>query len=387
MKRGSTGKYEVSTAGGERVRAFVPHPLPPAPALKLDAALQQKLESALLAVGRLDGVSGLLPDLSLFLYAYVRKEAVLSSQIEGTQSSLSDLLLFEMNEAAGVPLDDVLEVSNYVAALERGLSRLRSGFPLSNRLIREVHSVLLSRGRGSGKDPGEFRRSQNWIGGSRPRNAIFVPPPPQHVADCMSALEKFLHDEKAPMPMLARAALAHVQFETIHPFLDGNGRVGRLLITFQLCQSAVLREPLLYLSLYFKQHRTRYYDLLDRVRRDGDWETWLIFFLEGVHQTAEGAVATARRLAALFSTDRERIGAGGRRAGSAMRVHEAFKARPVASMQDVRRRSDLSFPAVAAGMDLLRELSIARELTGKRRNRVFAYDQYLSILNEGTEPI
>ncbi len=386
MKRGVTGIYEVSTLAGERVRAFVPAPLPPAPPLKLDARLQQRLESALLALGRLDGVSALLPDLSLFLYAYVRKEAILSSQIEGTQSSLSDLLLFELDEAPGVPLDDVLEVSNYVAALDHGLARLREGFPLSNRLIREIHAVLLSRGRGSGKNPGEFRRSQNWIGGTRPGNAAFVPPPPQRVPDCMSALERFLHDE-TPVQMLARVALAHVQFETIHPFLDGNGRVGRLLITFQLCQSGILREPLLYLSLYFKQNRARYYELLDRVRRTGDWEAWLAFFLEGVRQTAEEAVETARRLAALFSSDRERISSGGRRGGSAIRVHDGLKARPVTSMQHLRRRSGLSFPATAAGMDLLRELGIARELTGKRRNRVFAYDAYLAILNEGTEAI
>jgi Uncharacterized conserved protein len=385
MKRGVTGTYEVSTLAGERVRAFVPAPLPPTPPLKFDAHLQQRLEAALLALGRLDGVSALLPDLSLFLYAYVRKEAVLSSQIEGTQSSLSDLLLFEIDEAPGAPLDDVVEVSNYVAALDHGLTRLRNGFSLSNRLIREIHSVLLSRGRGSGKDPGEFRRSQNWIGGTRPGNARFVPPPPQRVSGCMSALEKFLHDERSAVPMLVRAALAHVQFETIHPFLDGNGRVGRLLITFQLCQAGILREPLLYLSLYFKQNRARYYELLDRVRRDGDWETWLVFFLDGVRQTAEGAVATARRLAAMFLDDRQRISGGGRRAGSAMRVHEAFKARAVTSMQDLRKRSGLSFPATAAGMELLRELGIARELTGKRRNRVFAYDGYLSILNEGTE--
>lgn len=383
MKRGVTGTYEVTAVAGERVRAFIPAPLPPAPPLKLDAALQQQLEAALLALGRLDGISDLIPDLSLFLYAYVRKEAVLSSQIEGTQSSLSDLLLFEMDEAPGVPLDDVVEVSNYVAALDHGLARLRDGFPLSNRLIREIHTVLLSRGRGSGKDPGEFRRSQNWIGGTRPGKATYVPPPPQRVPDCMSALERFLHDERCAVPMLARAALAHVQFETIHPFLDGNGRVGRLLITFQLCQSGILREPLLYLSLYFKQNRARYYELLDRVRREGDWEKWLAFFLDGVRQSAEGAVATARRLVAMFSADRQRISGGGRRAGSAMRVHEAMKARPVTSMQDLRKRSGLSFPATAAGMELLRELGIARELTGKRRNRVFAYDGYLSILNEG----
>ncbi|HVS31439.1 MAG TPA: Fic family protein [Thermoanaerobaculia bacterium] len=385
MKRGVTGRFEISTLAGERVKAFVPAPLPPEPPLRIDAALQRTLDDALLALGRLDGVSALLPDLSLFLYSYVRKEAVLSSQIEGTQSSLSDLLLFELDEAPGVPLDDVVEVSNYVSALDHGLARLRQGFPLSNRLIREIHSVLLSRGRGSGKEPGEFRRSQNWIGGARPGNARFVPPPPNELAACMSSLEKFLHDDRAPMPMLVRAALAHVQFETIHPFLDGNGRVGRLLITFQLCDSGILREPLLYLSVYFKRNRSRYYDLLDRVRREGDWETWLDFFVTGVRETAEAAVSTARRLAELFAGDRDRIAAGGRRAGSALRVQEAFKARPVTSIQDVRKRSGLSFPATAAGMDLLRELGMARELTGKRRNRVFAYDGYLSILNEGTE--
>jgi Fic family protein len=385
VKRGVTGTYEVSTLTGERVRAFIPDPLPPDPALKFDAILQQQLDAALLAVGRLDGISALLPDLSLFLYAYVRKEAVLSSQIEGTQSSLSDLLLFELDEAPGVPLDDVQEVSNYVASLNHGLERLRSGFPLSNRLIREIHQILLKGGRGSGKDPGEFRRSQNWIGGTRPGNATFVPPPPGRVGDCMTALERFLHDEKTPLPMLARAAFAHVQFETIHPFLDGNGRVGRLLITFQLCHSGILREPLLYLSLYFKQNRSRYYELLDRVRREGDWEAWLRFFLDGVRQTAEGAVTAARRLAALFAADHERISRGGRRAGSAIRVHEGLKVRPVTSMQDLRKRTGLSFPATAAGMNLLRELGIARELTGKRRNRVFAYDAYLAVLNEGTE--
>lgn len=389
MKRGLTGTYDVTTVAGERVRAFIPAPLPPVPPLKFDNQLQQAVEEALLALGRLDGVSSLLPDLSLFLYSYVRKEAVLSSQIEGTQSSISDLLLFEIDEAPGVPLDDVVEVSNYVAALDHGLTRLRSGFPLSNRLIREIHSVLLSRGRGSGsgKDPGEFRRSQNWIGGTRPENARFVPPPPQHVADCMSALERFIHDERAAVPILARVALAHVQFETIHPFLDGNGRAGRLLITCQLCQSGILREPLLYLSLYFKENRARYYELLDRVRRDGDWETWLAFFLDGVRQTADGAVGTASRLATLFSADRDRISGGGRRTGSAIRVHEAFKARAVTSMQEVRKRSGLSFPAATAGMELLRELGIARELTGKRRNRIFAYDAYLAILNEGTEAL
>jgi Fic family protein len=384
MQRGETGRYEITSVEGEQVRAFVPAALPPVPPLAMEGPLQQGLESAVLALGRLDGVSALLPDKALFLYAYIRKEAVLSSQIEGTQSSLSDLLLFELNEVPGVPLDDVVEVSNYVAALEHGLARLREGFPLSNRLIREIHGVLLSRGRGSGKDPGQFRRSQNWIGGTRPGNAVFVPPPPTVVPDCMAALERFLHAEGDGLPVLVRAGLAHLQFETIHPFLDGNGRVGRLLITFLLCHAGVLREPLLYLSLYLKQNRAAYYELLDQVRRTGNWEAWLAFFLEGVQQTAEGAVATAQRLAEMFGADRARIEPTGRRAGSALRVHEALKARPILSMPEICRNTGLSFPAASSAMELLAELEIARELTGKRRNRLFVYDRYLATLNEGT---
>jgi Fic family protein len=387
MKRGDTGRYEIALVGGERVRAFVPSPLPPLPPLSLDGPLQQALEAAVLALGRLDGVSTLLPDKALFLYTYVRKEAVLSSQIEGTQSSLSDLLLFELDEAPGVPLDDVVEVSNYVAALEHGLARLREGFPLSNRLIREIHAVLLSRGRGSGKGPGELRRSQNWIGGSRPGNAVFVPPPHTEVPDAMAALERFLHGEDDGLPVIVRAGLAHVQFETIHPFLDGNGRVGRLLITLLLSHAGVLREPLLYLSLYLKQHRSRYYDLLDQVRRDGDWEAWLDFFLDGVRQTAEGAVSTAERLAEIFQADRVRVENTGRRAGSALRVHEALKSRPILPIGRVCEVTGLSFSAASGAMDLLSDLGISRELTGQRRNRLFAYDRYLAILSEGTAPI
>jgi Fic family protein len=385
MNRDATGRYEVTSAGGEEIRAFVPFDLPPDPPLQAAGALEKALEPAAVALGRLDSISTLLPDTSLFLYSYVRKEAVLSSQIEGTQSSISDLLLFELEEAPGVPFDDVVEVSNYVRALDHGLARLREGFPLSNRLIREIHGVLLSRGRGEGKDPGEFRRSQNWIGGSRPGNAAFVPPPPQLVPECMGALERFLHDESAELPVLFRAGLAHVQFETIHPFLDGNGRVGRLLITFLLCHSGVLREPLLYLSLYFKQHRATYYELLDSVRRSGDWEAWLHFFLDGVRETADGAVSTATRLVDLFVQDRERIVPRGRRAGSALRVHDALKARPVTSMQELCARTGLSFPTASSAMDVLVDLGIASELTGKRRNRIFAYERYLAILNEGTE--
>lgn len=385
MRRGNTGHYETTAVGGEQVHAFVPAPLPPSPPLLLEGRLQQELESAVLALGRLDGISAHLPDKELFLYAYVRKEAVLSSQIEGTQSSLSDLLLFELDEAPGVPIDDVVEVSNYVAALNHGLERLRGGFPLSNRLIREIHRVLLSRGRGSEKEPGEFRRSQNWIGGTRPGNASFVPPPPSAIADSMGDLESFMHDSSDGLPILVRAGIAHVQFETIHPFLDGNGRVGRLLITFLLWQAGVLREPLLYLSLYLKQNRSRYYDLLDGVRLQGDWEEWLLFFLEGVRVTAEGAVSTAEHLGRMFAEDRTRIESQGRRSGSALRVFENLKNRPILSLPEACRTTGLSFPAVSSAMKLLVDLDITREITGKRRNRVFVYSRYLEVLSEGTQ--
>ena len=387
MRRGEAGSYEVTITGDEQVRAFVPFPLPPQPPLDLKGPLQQTLEAALLALGRLDGVTTLLPDQTLFLYTYVRKEAVLSSQIEGTQSSLSDLLLFELEEAPGVPLDDVVEVSNYVAALEHGLRRLREGFPLSNRLLSEIHGVLLSRGRGSEKTPGEFRRSQNWIGGSRPGNADFVPPPHRVVPACMADLERFLHAREDGLPLLLRAGLAHVQFETIHPFLDGNGRVGRLLVTLLLCQAGVLREPLLYLSLYLKQQRERYYDLLNYVRQSGDWEEWLAFFLEGVRVTATGAVDVAQQIAQMFQENHNRIQRTGRRAGSAIRVHEALKERPVLPLAEVRKKTTLAFPTATRAMELLVEHGIAREITGKRRDRLFVYDRYLAILDEGTEPV
>ena len=387
MIRKETGRYETVSIGDERVRAFVPTPLPPRPSLILDGPLQPLLEAAVLALGRLDGITTLLPDKTLFLYTYVRKEAVLSSQIEGTQSSLSDLLLFELDETPGVPLDDVREVSNYVAALEHGLRRFKEGFPLSNRLIREIHGVLLSSGRGSTKDPEEFRRSQNWIGGSRPGNAVFVPPPHTAVSDCMSALERFLHTENDGLSTLLRAGLAHVQFETIHPFLDGNGRVGRLLVTLLLCHARALSEPLLYLSLYLKQHRDEYYRLLNQVRHIGDWETWLSFFLEGVKQTAESAVSTTQRLSGMFEDDRSRIETIGRRAGSVLCIYDVLKTQPILSLQEAASRSKLSYPTVSSTIEVLLKYKIVREITGRRRNRLFVYDQYLSILNEGTEMI
>ncbi|MDE2871986.1 MAG: Fic family protein [Gemmatimonadota bacterium] len=385
MLRGPTGRYELTVTGGERVNAFVPAPLPPDPPLVLDGPLRSTLEAAAMSLGRLDGMSSLLPDHTLLTYVYIRKEAVLSSQIEGTQSSLSDLLLHEIEEAPGVPLDDVVETANYVAAMEHGHRRLRDDFPLSNRLIREIHGVLLSRGRGSTKDPGEFRRSQNWIGGSRPGNATFVPPPHTAVRSCMGDLELFLHDEGGDLPTLVRIALAHVQFETIHPFLDGNGRVGRLLVTLLLLHAGVLREPLLYLSLYLKQHRPTYYDLLDQVRTSGDWEAWVAFFLEGMRVVADGAVHTTRRLLELFANDRSIIEQSGRRAGSALRVYAALRERPILSITAAAERAGLSFSGASAGMKVLVDLGVARETTGRRRGRLFVYDRYVAILNEGTE--
>lgn len=385
MHRGPSGRYETTVSGGERVRAFIPAPLPPNPPLTIEGRLRSDLESAALSLGRLDGTSALLPDRRVFLYVYVRKEAVLSSQIEGTQSSLSDLLLFELDEAPGVPLDDVAEAANYVAAMEHGRRRLEEGFPLSNRLIREIHGVLLSRGRGSTQDPGQFRRSQNWIGGTRPGNATFVPPPHTAVQDCMGELERFLHARGDGLPHLVRIALAHVQFQTIHPFLDGNGRVGRLLVTLLLLHAGMLQEPLLYLSLYLKQHRNTYYELLSEVRATGDWEAWLGFFLEGVRLTAEGVVSTSRRLLELFASDRGAIERAGRRAGSALRVYSAFKTRPILSITEAAERASLSFSAAASAMQLLVDRGIAREVTGRRRDRLFVYDRYIAVLNEGTE--
>ena len=387
MRRGTTGHYEITNVQGEQVRAFIPQPLPPNPPVDLSNARQRLLEQATLALGRLDSITLLLPDPNIFLYAYVRREAVLSSQIEGTQSSLADLLLFELEEAPGVPFDDVVEVSGYVAALEHGVTRLRDGFPLSNRLIREMHSVLLSRGRGSEKSPGEFRRTQNWIGGTRPGNAHFVPPPPSQVEDCMASLERFMHEEHLPYPTLVKAALAHAQFETIHPFLDGNGRIGRLLIAFIMHHWGVLSRPLLYLSLYFKQHRPEYYRLLDVIREEGDWEAWLDFFLKGVEDTASNAVQTAQRLVQLFKEDTARVQSLGRAASSALRVFNALCERPITTLNDVCRRTGLSFPTATKSVSKLISLSIVRELTGGQRNRVFAYDRYLAILNEGTEPL
>ncbi len=385
MKRERQGRYVTISTVGEKVRAFVPAPLPPYPPIDWTPELRSKFDQALLALGRLDSVSTLLPETSLFLYMYVRKEAVLSSMIEGTQSSLSDLLLFELDQEPGVPLDDVREVSNYVAALDHGLRLLEKGLPLSLRLFREIHGVLLAKGRGSNQTPGEFRRSQNWIGGTRPGNAAFVPPPAQEVLACMSKLELFLHDQPEPTPVLLKAALAHVQFETIHPFLDGNGRLGRLLITLLLCEQKVLREPMLYLSLYFKTHRQYYYELLNNVRLTGDWEAWLDFFAEAVIVTATQAVETAQQLLDLSNQDRDKISGLGRAAASTLQVHRALMEHPIATSGSLVEKTGITPATVNKALGHLEQLGIVKELTARKRNRLFSYAGYIEIMSRGTE--
>jgi Fic family protein len=379
--RRETGKYSISGLGSEPVKAFIPHPLPPVPPLEIDSELRALLDDALLALGRLDSATYLLPDISLLLYMYVRKEAVLSSQIEGTQSSISDLLLFELEEAPGVPLDDVQEVSRYVAAMNHGIRRLREGFPLSLRLIREVHAILLESGRGKEKSPGEFRRSQNWIGGSRPGTAHFVPPPPQEIMECLHALELFLHDKPIATSPLIKAGLAHVQFETIHPFLDGNGRVGRLLIALILCATGVLHEPLLYVSLYFKIHREEYYDRLDRVRTEGDWEGWMAFYAKAIRDTATDAVSAAREIKELVTQDKAAAQAKGRLGSQLLAVLSLFAERPIQTIKNISAQTGLVPNTVAKTLEALRVMGIVAEISGKKRNRVYAYAKYMEILN------
>jgi len=384
-----TGHYIEKKYDGETVRAFVPDALPKVDSLGMTAADWELFGNAKLALGRLDSIATLLPDPSLFIYFYVRKEALLSSQIEGTQSSLSDLLLFESEEEPGVPLDDVREVSNYIAAVYHGLSRIRDDkFPLVGRLIKEMHAKLLEKGRGKEKSPGEFRTTQNWIGGSRPGNARYVPPPPELVNECMSGLERFLHDQPEHTPALLKAALAHVQFESIHPFLDGNGRVGRLLITLILCSENVLHEATLYLSLYLKQNRDEYYELLQRVRTEGAWLEWIRFFLRGIEQTAIQATDTATRVLKLFETDQKKIDQLEKGPAMAHRVHTYLREHAIiASIPKTAKILDVSVPSIRSAVERLTELGIVQQLGERKWGRSYAYTRYLAILSEGTEPL
>ena len=372
-----TGTLVPSKMPGDAFEAFVPLPLPPRPAVRIDTELLGRAERAARQLG---SMSALLPDTSLFVYSYVRKEALLSAQIEGTQSTLEDLLLFETRQVPGVPLDDVCEVSDYVAALEEGMRALRAGQRVSTGLLRRLHRTLLKRGCGKDRAPGAFRRRQVWIGGDRPSEARFVPPPPAHVARCMRELDAFLSTSR--LSPLLTIALAHVQLETIHPFRDGNGRIGRLLISLLLCESGLLSEPLLYASVHLKAHRREYYDRLQAVRERGDWEGWVHFFLEGIVASSHQAVATARELLALFARNQRQLEG----APSALAVFHALQKQPISSVAHLQRSLRSTYPTVAKALALMKSLGIVKELTGQRRNRLFAYAPYIAILNVGAEP-
>lgn len=385
MERGITGHYTPTVAGGVACQAFVPVPLPPLPALDVSGKLQARLNEALIALGRLDAISTLLPDAKLFLYSYVRKEAVMSSQIEGNQSSLSDLMLYEMEGMPGVPMDDVQEVSCYVNALTLGVERIREGQPISFRLLTEVHQVLMTSGRGVQRGPGEFRRNQVWIGGHRADEATFVPPPANQIADCWATLEQFINDVPEPTAPVIKAALAHVQFETIHPFMDGNGRLGRLLIPLILVEAGILKEPLLYLSVFFKQYRDSYYRLLQQVRTSGDWEAWLLFFVDAIAATANQAVSTAQELNQLLATDKARLAELGRLAGSATQILDALFAHPISNIAALTGATGLTPATIGKALDAMEnQLGMVHELTGQKRNRVYAYSAYIEILNQET---
>jgi Fic family protein len=384
LQRELQGKYVVISTVGEKAEAFIPNSLPPQPTIEWTDSLRVQFDKAHAALGKLEGVANHVPT-NMLLYSYVRKEAVLSSMIEGTQSSLSDLLIHEISPLQGAPLADVVEVSNYVAAVDHGLKRLAEGFPISVRLIKELHKILLSDSRGSTKLPGEIRNSQNWIGGTRPGNAVFVPPPPNVLIDGLSDLEKFIHDDKQQTSTVLKAALVHLQFETLHPFLDGNGRVGRLLIILLLMSEGVLSQPLLYISLYLKTNRQRYYELLNSVRKDGDWESWLTFFAQAIEFSANSAVDTAKKLFQIADKDAELIEKQGRSRINLGKVHNQFQQRPISNSLSLIEATELAPGTVQAAIKRLCELNILVELTDKKRDRVYAYKAYIDILNQGNE--
>lgn len=385
MKR-STGQYQTSNVGGETVRAFVPHPLPPTqPALALEGSLASLYADAIAAVARLGVAGTMVPDANWFLYGFVRKEAVITSQIEGTQATLRDVLTFEATHKAERP-DDVQEVCNYVEALTYARREIKNpkGLPLTIRLLKEAHKRLMRGVRGAEKLPGEIRTSQNWIGGTRPGNAVFVPPPPSEVPETLSALERWIHGDD-PLPPLIRAGLAHVQFETIHPFLDGNGRIGRLLITLLVEHWGLLPSPLLYLSLAFKQHQQEYYHRLSAVRTDGDWEGWITFFLECVKEAADDGVTTAQRLFALLNKDRQRLLKASGATVPAIRLFDALSGQPVVTLAGVMKALKTTKPTASKAISTLLDAKILKETTGKQRDRVYAYQGYLRLLTSDAE--
>ena len=385
MKR-ATGTYQVTKWDREEVRAFIPAPLPPAnPPLVLDDQTMRALSDANAALGRLAVAADMVPSADWFLYGFVRKEALITSQIEGTQATLQDVLAFEAGEQAQRP-DDVREVCNYVDALTYARKELArpKGLPLATRLLCEVHKRLMKGARGSDKQPGEIRRSQNWIGGSRPGNARFVPPPPEAVPDALSALEKWIH-ARDPLPPLVRVGLAHVQFETIHPFLDGNGRIGRLLVALLVEHWGLLKAPLLYLSVAFKRHRQDYYERLNAVRVGGDWEGWIRFFLACVTEAADDAVASAQKLFAVTSGDRTKVAAHAKTTVATIRLVELLPSNPIITLPLAIKLLDVSKPTAVRTIEFLQDAGILRETTGRRRDRVYAYHHYLQVLTPDTE--
>ena len=367
-----------SLVASERYNTYVPKPLPPVPVINL-SEINEWLEQANIIAGELNGIVENIIDPAIINYTYVRKEAVLSSQIEGTQSTLDDLLQYESAGTAGVPVDDVEEVSSYVAALNHGLKRIQEGFPISVRLIREIHKILLQNSRGKNKTPGEFRRTQNWIGGTRPGNAHFIPPPPDKMKENLSDLEKFIN-KKDKMSILVKAALIHHQFETIHPFLDGNGRTGRLLITLYLYSAGFLRSPFLYLSMFFCRHRDVYYDKLMEVRKTGNWESWLNFFLEGVAETAKDAKKTLIEINTLFTHDSEKVNALGRASPSAVIILTEFKKKPVLNITEITSRTGFTKPTAISIVKRLIELGIVKNISEKKWGQIYAYSGYIKLL-------
>jgi len=379
------GTYITKKNAIESYKTYIPAQLPPNPPIEI-TKLYPYLEKATLALAELNSIGKIIPNITLFIYMYIRKEALLSSQIEGTQSSFADLILFEHNQKPNISIDDVEEVSNYVQAINYGLEQLKNGFPLSLRLICEIHSILSSGTRGSNKLPGEFRRSQNWIGGTRPGNALFVPPPVEKLMDCLSDFEHFLHEKASKLPALIKAGIAHVQFETIHPFLDGNGRLGRLLIILFLYHEGLLEKPILYLSLYLKQNRNIYYDLLQQVRLKGTWEAWLEFFLEGVTESAKQAIQAATQINSLFETDLLKIQKLGRSRLSCIEVLEHLKKIPQTSVPLLSKELSMTAPTARSALNSMLALGILQEISGKKRDKVYVYRKYLDILDEGAEP-
>lgn len=379
-KASRIGRYAISSHGSEKVKAFVPPELPPVPPIDLSGLIAE-LSRANLALGALDGIAHTLPDLGIFLYGYIRKEALLSSEIEGTQSTLTDLLLYEAKERPGVPIEDVKEVSNYIAALQYGLKRLAGGFPLCLRFIREVHGKLLKSGRGASKQPGEFRRTQNWIGGTRPGNAHFVPPPPLEMKSCLNALEYYMQSE-SDLPVLIKCGLIHVQFESIHPFLDGNGRVGRLLMLFYLIEKGILSEPLMYLSLHLKKHRKTYYEKLQDVRTKGAWEEWLLFFLEGITATAKEVARTSMRLEKLFRADLQKIEKlPAKQQKSVTRVFNFLQKQMISSVPYASKKLNMTQLTVRRSLKNLELNGVVKEISNKKRGRIYVYDKAFLILN------